>query len=151
MHVIGSNPLIYQVHTNMLDKLLSRIDRENLSFVISSKINEYLALGAPSQAQIAEQLGMSLRNLQRRLQEQGTCFKEILESTRKKAALEYIKQPHLSLSEVGYLVGFSSVANFNRAFKRWQNCTPGEYRSQYLCTSYQPVLELHEMKLASSG
>jgi len=71
---------------------------------------------------------MSLRNLQRKLHDQGTSYKEILENTRKKLAMDYIVQQHLSLSEIGYLVGFSSVGNFNRAFKRWTNQTPGDYR-----------------------
>jgi AraC-like DNA-binding protein len=45
--------------------------------------------------------------------------------------MDYIKQRHLSFSEIGYLVGFSCVGNFNRAFKRWTQVTPGEYRHQY--------------------
>jgi len=122
------NPLITHSHEKMLDEFMARIDKNDLSHVIKNKIFDLLPLGAPSQTVIAEDLGMSLRNLQRKLQEQGTSYKEILESTRKKLAMDYIVQQHLSLSEIGYLVGFSSVGNFNRAFKRWTNQTPGEYR-----------------------
>lgn len=129
--LIGGNPLITQVHEKMLDDFLSRIDKDDLSYVIKNKIYNLLPLGAPSQTDIAQQLGMSLRNLQRKLNEQGTSYKEILEQTRKKLAMDYIQQRHLSLSEIGYLVGFSSVGNFNRAFKRWTQTTPGEYRHQH--------------------
>ena len=107
---------------------MARIDKNDLTHVIKNKIFELLPLGAPSQTEIAEYLGLSLRNLQRKLQDQGTSYKEILENTRKKLAMNYIIQKHLSLSEIGYLVGFSSVGNFNRAFKRWTNQTPGEFR-----------------------
>jgi len=128
--LIGGNPLITQVHEKMLDDFMVRIDKNDLSHVIKNKIFEMLPLGAPSQTEIAQFLCMSLRNLQRKLHEQGTSYKEILEQTRKKLAMDYILQHHLSLSEIGYLVGFSSVGNFNRAFKRWTNQTPGEYRQK---------------------
>ena len=84
--------------------------------------------GTPSKTDIAKQIGMSLRNLQRKLIQQDSCYRDLLEEIRKKLALEYITQAHLSLSEVGYLVGFANIGNFNRAFKRWTNCAPGEYR-----------------------
>jgi len=128
----GGNPLITQAHEKMLDEFMSRIDKNDLTHVIKSKIYEVLPLGAPSQKEVAEQLGMSLRSLQRKLQEQGTSYKDILEQVRKKLTMEYIAQKHISLSEIGYLVGFSSVGNFNRAFKRWTECTPGEYRNNLL-------------------
>ena len=128
--LICGNPLITHSHEKMLDDFMARIDKNDLSHVIKNKIFELLPLGAPSQIDIAQYLGMSLRNLQRKLHDQGTSYKEILESTRKKLAMDYIEQQHLSLSEIGYLVGFSSVGNFNRAFKRWTNQTPGDYRNK---------------------
>jgi AraC-like DNA-binding protein len=140
---LGCNPQINQAHIQMLDQFLSRVDKKNLSYIIVDKICEKLPLGAPSQQEIANELGMSLRNLQRKLNEQGTSYKEILENTRKRLTLEYIKQPHLSLSEIGYLVGFSSVANFNRAFRRWVDSTPGEYRSRYLENIVLPSANIH--------
>ena len=103
------NPLITQSHEKMLDEFMVRVDKNDLTHVIKNKIFELLPLGAPSQTDIADYLGMSLRNLQRKLHDQGTSYKEILENTRKKLAMDYIVQQHLSLSEIGYLVGFSSV------------------------------------------
>lgn len=122
------NPLITHTHEKMLNDIMARVDKSDLTHVIKNKIFDLLPLGAPSQTDIAEYLGMSLRNLQRKLQNQGTSYKEILENTRKKLAINYILQQHLSFSEISYLVGFSSVGNFNRAFKRWTNETPGNYR-----------------------
>ncbi|MEZ8142427.1 AraC family transcriptional regulator [Enterovibrio norvegicus FF-33] len=131
----GNNPAINQLHIEILNKFMSRVDKTNLTYLIESKILEELPMGAPSQADVAKQLGLSLRNLQRKLSEQGTCYKEILDNTRKRLTLSYIKQPHMSISEIGYLVGFSNVANFNRAFRRWEGCAPGEYRHNYLSTN----------------
>ncbi len=130
--LLGGNPLVTQAHEKLLNEFLSRVNKDDLSHVIINKICNVLPLGAPSQIDIASQLNMSLRNLQRKLHDQGTNYKEILESTRKKLTLNYIEQKHLSLSEIGYLVGFSNTSNFNRAFKRWTDQTPGEYRNKLL-------------------
>jgi len=135
IQLLGSNPLITQTHEKLLNEFLSRVNKDDLSHVIIAKICDVLPLGAPSQTDIAKQLNMSLRNLQRKLHDQGTSFKDILENTRKKLTLDYIEQKDLSLSEISYLVGFSNTSNFNRAFKRWTGKTPGEYRSQQLKTN----------------
>ncbi|SFO95040.1 AraC family transcriptional regulator [Enterovibrio norvegicus] len=138
----GNNPIINQAHLEILDQFMTRVDKTNLTYLIENKILEELPLGAPSQAVVAKHLGLSLRNLQRKLAEQGTCYKDILDCTRKRLTLSYIRQPHMSISEIGYLVGFSNVANFNRAFRRWENCAPGEYRQNYL-TGNALVEHLH--------
>lgn len=133
--LLAHNLALTQSHEKMLDEYLSRIDKSDLPNLVKCKIYERLSLGAPTQQEVAENLGMSLRNLQRKLNERGTSYKELLEQTRKKLALEYIEQSHLSLGEIGYLVGFASVANFNRAFKRWTGCTPGEFRVSHRATA----------------
>lgn len=130
LELLSSNPLMTQVHEKMLDELLVRIDKDDLVHSVRNEIYHMLPLGAPTQSEVAKQLCMSLRNLQRKLNEQNTSYKEILEHSRKKLSIEYMKQPHLSLSEIGYLVGFATVANFNRAFKRWTNFSPGKYRTE---------------------
>ena len=127
--------MLTQSHEKMLDEYLSRVDQNDLANRVKCRIQDKLALGSPTQADIASTLGMSLRNLQRKLSEQGTSFKDILEQTRRKLALEYIEQRHLTLGEIAYLVGFSSAANFNRAFKRWTGVSPGEFRVSHSVTA----------------
>lgn len=126
------NPIMTQMHEKVLDELLSRVDKGDLIYSVKSIIYKELTMGAPSQTVVAKELGMSLRNLQRKFAEKGTSYKDLLDSTRKKLALEYIQQKHISFSETGYLVGFASVSNFNRAFKRWTSQTPTEYRSSIM-------------------
>ncbi len=126
--VITNNPLITQMHKKMLDDFMSRINKDDLASVVKSKVFELLPSGTCSQQIIAKNLGYSLRSFQRKLKDQGTSYKNILEQTRKELALDYIKQRHLTYTEISYLVGFSCVANFNRAFKQWTNTTPSKYR-----------------------
>jgi len=129
--LLGANPIITQTHEKLLNEFLCRIHKDDIIQQVRNNIYDVILLGTPSQSDIAKKLGMSLRNLQRKLNNQGSCFKDILDDTRKKLALDYIAQPHLSLGEVSYLVGFSNLSSFNRAFKRWTQHTPGEYRQQY--------------------
>ncbi|MBL6688779.1 MAG: helix-turn-helix transcriptional regulator [Pseudomonadales bacterium] len=71
---------------------------------------------------------MSARTLQRRLEEQDTSVKDIIDETRHQLALEYLCQDHLSIKEVAFSLGFNDASNFSRAFKRWEGKTPKEFR-----------------------
>ena len=70
------------------------------------------------------------RTLHRRLQEEGTSYKEILESVRHKLAVAHLKAGHLSVQEIAYTLGYTDMANFRRAFKRWEGVAPSDYRQK---------------------
>jgi AraC-like DNA-binding protein len=84
--------------------------------------------GIPKQESIADTLHISLRSLQRRLREEETSFKGLLEDTRQALAQQYLRENHRSIGEITYLLGFSEPSNFTRAFKRWTGQTPAEFR-----------------------
>ena len=69
------------------------------------------------------------RTLHRRLLEEGTSFKDILEQVRHTLAVEYLKAGHLSIEEIAYTLGYTDIANFRRAFKRWEAMPPSRYRA----------------------
>jgi AraC-like DNA-binding protein len=77
---------------------------------------------------IAAQLNMSYRTLRRRLNTEGFSFKQIHKEVVMGLATAYLRQTELSTQEIAFLVGYSEVANFHRAFKSWFNQTPGAYR-----------------------
>jgi AraC-like DNA-binding protein len=78
--------------------------------------------------EIASSLNMSYRTLRRRLREENHSFKDIYNEVRMGMAMEYLGQTELSIQEIAFLLGYSEVTNFHRAFKKWQQKTPGEYR-----------------------
>jgi AraC-like DNA-binding protein len=84
----------------------------------------------PELEQVAHQLNVPPWTLRRKLADEGTGFRELLAGTRRDLAVAYIKDTELSFGEIAYLLGFSSAEAFQRAFKRWCECTPGEYRRQ---------------------
>ena len=69
------------------------------------------------------------RTLHRRLLEEGASFKDILEQVRHTLAVEYLKAGHLSIEEIAYSLGYTDMANFRRAFKRWEAMPPSRYRA----------------------
>jgi AraC-like DNA-binding protein len=93
-------------------------------------ITETLRGGDPSVEVIATRLGTSPRTLQRRLQEEQTSHKQLLDEIRHELALRYLDTEGLSIGEVSFLLGFSEPSAFHRAFKRWTGATPGAYRRQ---------------------
>ncbi len=77
---------------------------------------------------VAEQLKVPHWTLRRKLQDEGTTFKDIFETTRKDLACSSLSHSPLPVAEIAYLTGFSSTEAFQRAFKRWTGIPPGEYR-----------------------
>lgn len=79
---------------------------------------------------IAKRLHMSPRTLQRRLEENGIAYADLLDEVRSDLAKSKLRARELSLTEIGFLLGFSEQSSFTRAFKRWTSKTPMEYRRE---------------------
>ncbi len=86
-----------------------------------------LAKGGTAQ-QVARALNLSVRSLQRKLDEHGITFRDLSETVRGQLAEGYLADPRVSISEVAVLLGFSEQSAFNRAFRRWTGETPGRWR-----------------------
>ena len=68
------------------------------------------------------------RTLHRRLVAEGTSFRAVLDDVRHRLALEHLEEGHLALKQVAHLLGYDDLANFRRAFRRWEGMAPGEWR-----------------------
>lgn len=77
---------------------------------------------------VAAHVGLSPRVLQKRLQQAGTSYQELLDKVREAQAKRYLAQPNLSLAGTALALGYSDVTAFHRAFKRWTGVTPGDFR-----------------------
>lgn len=80
------------------------------------------------QADIARALSLSLRTLKRRLSEEGTTFSELADDARKAEALRLVGRTDTALEVVAERLGYSDLANFSRAFRRWTETSPGSFR-----------------------
>jgi AraC-like DNA-binding protein len=87
--------------------------------------------GFPTLDAAARTLGLSSRTLKRRLADEGTDFTTLLDEQRRQRALLLLRSANLSVEAVAEQVGYSDVANFTRAFRRWSGTTPTAYRSSF--------------------
>jgi AraC-like DNA-binding protein len=78
--------------------------------------------------EVARRLGVSTRTLKRKLAGEGTSFSQILDEERRERALLLVHSPELSLEQVAERVGYTDLANFTRAFRRWTGTTPAAFR-----------------------
>lgn len=94
------------------------------------KIRELLPLaeGFRSLEDVAKLMHVSPRTLKRRLAEHDTSFSTLLDDMRRERAMLLLRDPRLSLDEIAERLGYSDVANFTRAFRRWTGKTPGMVR-----------------------
>ena len=83
----------------------------------------------PDIGEVARELGVTTRTLQRRISVEGQTFRALLTETRRSLARAHLLQPSLGLDEVAFLLGFEDGNSFFRAFRRWEGQTPGAWRT----------------------
>jgi AraC-like DNA-binding protein len=125
-----ANPLLAELHERFAGDYLERFDHGQTSYRAREAIIRRLPDGEPRRDQIAGDLALSERTLQRRLEEEGTSYVKLLDDTRRELAEQYLGRLHLSLAQAAYLLGFAEQSSFFRACKRWFDLSPGQYRSQ---------------------
>ena len=110
-------------------KLADRVvDVAILRPVREASLLEQLSSGEVSEEEMAQQLNMSRRTLQRKLAEAETTYQQLVDATRRDLALRYIENPGQSITDITFMLGFSQQSAFTRAFRRWTGYAPTEYR-----------------------
>tara|TARA_R110002096_G_C14638936_1_gene725401 strand:- start:308 stop:1264 length:957 start_codon:yes stop_codon:yes gene_type:complete len=95
---------------------------------VESLIKDALPTGIPSIHHIADLTAMSNRTLTRRLSETGVTYRDLIKKTQESIAKDMLRNTVQSVGEIAFLTGFSEQSAFNRAFKKWTNQTPSEFR-----------------------
>lgn len=91
-------------------------------------VGDALPSGEPKVAWAAKKLGTSVRTLQRRLEGEGLSYAGVVDDVRRELALRMMREPGVSIREIGFLLGFSEAKAFRRAFQRWTGVSPQEHR-----------------------
>ena len=73
---------------------------------------------------------MSARTFARRLAVEGTTYEEVVDGLRRSLALQYLKEPGMSLSQIAWLLGYEGSTSFNHAFRRWTGRSPSMARKE---------------------
>jgi AraC-like DNA-binding protein len=126
--LVAANNAVADMFVRQCDALLRERDRP-ASHALQVRRELAGARQALNEHDVAGKLNMSGRTLRRRLQSEGTTFQEIVDEVRNDRACACLCETQLSIAEVGALLGFDDVANFRRAFRRWNGCSPQDYRA----------------------
>lgn len=128
--VLAPNANLLEYFENYANEVLSGIGApQNMTYqvkklILSNMDNENLTI-----AFIARELSMSVRALQAQLKREGTEFSGLLREMRLQLAQKYLRESY-TVEDITYLLGFLDPVVFRRAFKKWTNMTPKEYREK---------------------
>ncbi|MGR6874095.1 AraC family transcriptional regulator ligand-binding domain-containing protein [Pseudomonas sp. HK3] len=140
-----------EVHNELLEVPLRKSDTETHNVLVKHAqslleeqtftsplevIKDYVVKTLPSHVpdieEVSSYLNLSVRSSQRKLQEYGTSYSQVLDAIRKELALTYLRQTQNSVLYISERLGFSEQSAFQRAFKRWTGTTPKRYRNTIL-------------------
>ncbi|UVE17930.1 AraC family transcriptional regulator [Pseudomonas sp. LS44] len=129
--LIQANPPLQQLLRQHAEALLARLPSEGLIARVVTLLGAQLAHGEPDRAELARNLNLSERTLQRRLADEGSSYQQLLSDTRRQLAERHLRDGQLPAAEIAVLLGYSEPSVFFRAFRHWTGLTPGEYRARY--------------------
>lgn len=98
---------------------------------VKSLIKDGLPTGIPSIQNISELLAMSNRTFTRRLSKAGFTYRDLVKTTQLNVAKAMLSDDSKSIGDIAFLTGFSEQSAFNRAFKKWTNQNPSNFRKNH--------------------
>lgn len=124
----GASRELAQCNDRIVMGYLEKLDRDDIVNRVRAHIVNGLSGGSVNRSAIAASIHMSASTLQVKLARAGLSFQQLLDETRHELALDYIGQSRLSITEIAFMLGFSDLSNFIRAFRRWTGKSPTEFR-----------------------
>ncbi|MDM0011682.1 AraC family transcriptional regulator [Variovorax sp. J22P168] len=102
---------------------------------ITATLRRMVAEGRASESLLCDRLSMPRRTLHRRLAEQGTSMRVLLEDVRYEFARQLLLDTDLTTAGVAAALDYADASAFNRAFRRWTDTTPAAWRAQAAAAS----------------
>ena len=103
-----------------------------LRAAVENEVEKLLPHGKANKETVTKAVGLSTRTLSRRLADEGTTYEEVVDQLRRSLALQYVKEPSMSVSQIAWLLGYEGSTSFNHAFSRWTGRSPSAARDQKL-------------------
>ncbi len=125
-----AEPELLQLHEQLALEKLQELARYDLVGEVRRAIGASLETGETTLETVAAQLKITPRRLRTQLSDADTSFQQILSDYRCRLAKRLLASSNESIERIVYLTGFSEPSTFYRAFKRWSNETPVEYRKR---------------------
>jgi AraC-like DNA-binding protein len=120
--------LLSTVAPQLESELARQLAEKTFSEQAKGILKQLLAGQRPGIDDLARELHLSTRTLQRRLTAQGITFQRLLEDARRELARHYLLHSSRELNETAYLLGYEDANSFFRAFHHWEGTSPGQWR-----------------------
>ncbi|HAA07214.1 AraC family transcriptional regulator ligand-binding domain-containing protein [Acinetobacter schindleri] len=126
--LVHADPIASQIAINQCETELSALgERHRIAMrvrdILTNSEQHYLSIEA-----VADRLHMSDRTLKRQLAAEGTSFSTLVDEVRYRHATSLLSRTDFTLEQIADELGYSDVANFSRAFKRWSGRSPSNWR-----------------------
>jgi AraC-like DNA-binding protein len=143
--IVCADPYLNKLLIKYCDEARSHRKAVHLTcrVAVENAIAPLLPHGKAGIGEIAPQLGMSPRTLERRLRSEGLTFGGILSELRCDLAKRYLREEDLPISKIAWLLGYQDAGGFTHAFKRWTGKTPREARAQENVARPDSLLPAH--------
>jgi AraC-like DNA-binding protein len=129
--VTQNEELLKAIGAQLEAELQERNSSADVGERVKHTLKRSLAGKRPTLPQVARELCMSCRTLQRRLTDADITFQQLVEDTRRELAHHYLKHSTVELNEAAFLLGYEDSNSFFRAFQGWEGTTPGEWRTRH--------------------
>ena len=129
--VTHNEELLAVIGAHVESELKARNTRLNVGEQVKETLGRTMAGKRPTLQDVATELGLGVRTLQRRLTDAGLTLQQLVEDTRRELARHYLKQSNVELNEIAFLLGFADANSFFRAFQLWEGTSPGEWRIRH--------------------
>ncbi|MCJ1887312.1 AraC family transcriptional regulator [Pseudomonas sp. LA21] len=125
----SADPVMAKYARSFVESLPDAV-RESTMNDVRHAIYLLLPMGRASAGQVAQSLGITVRTMQRRIEECGTSYSDLHDEVRQGLLVRYMDNPRYSLSQIACLLGFSSPSSFTRWFSSHHGMAPTKWRSQ---------------------
>ncbi len=102
----------------------------SLQSLVENEAQKLLPHGRANRQRVAKALGLSERGLSQQLAQEGTSYDDVVDRLRRSLALQYIREPSISLAQIAWLLGYEGPGSFNHAFARWTGKSASETRNE---------------------
>lgn len=126
--VTQNTELLSMLAPQLDDELKKHKSDESFPEQVRAIIQRRLSGHRPKMEEIAREMRLSSRTLQRRLQDAESSFQQVLEEARHQLARHYLANSFLELNEAAYLLGYEDAGSFIRAFRTWEGVPPSHWR-----------------------
>jgi AraC-like DNA-binding protein len=122
----SADPALAGMTARRLEKMVRQLPRRGESTAVRVRrlLIEILARGKVTARGVGRELGMSERTLHRRLRDDGTSFRRVLDQVRCDVATTLLRDQAVAIAEVAFILGYSEPAAFSRSFRRWTGQAP---------------------------